>query len=212
MENDKDGTSSRLTEHGLGFQKPPTSWAATSEAQIKHALREGNCWPLLASPDHSPLTRLCNSQNIPLVIIIPTKKENKQIPAFHLIFSQLCVIVGSLPLFSLFFFLRWIDMKYFPSVSSLSSVSPPPSVAALPPTHPFLIGPHYRLLSVSRRQVGRSRRSLSCLKNFCFRRRLQLSAVSKPLVSEAQLTFTTCQSTADLYFPPEELVEKETGH
>lgn len=39
MENDKDGTSSRLTEYGLGFQKPPTSWAATSEAQIKHALR-----------------------------------------------------------------------------------------------------------------------------------------------------------------------------
>lgn len=142
----------------------------------------------------------------------PHQKRKQTDPCFPFDFLTVVCHCWLAPSLLSFFFLRWIDMKYFPSVSSLSSVSPPPSVAALPPTHPFLIGPHYRLLSVSRRQVGRSRRSLSCLKNFCFRRRLQLSAVSKPLVSEAQLTFTTCQSTADLYFPPEELVEKETGH
>lgn len=173
--------------------------------------REGNCWPLLASPDHSPLTPLCNSQNIPLVIIIPTKKKQTD-PCFPFDFLTVVCHCWLSPSLLSFFFLRWIDMKYFPSVSSLSSVSPPPSVAALshpPPFSNWTPLPFALSLSPS----GWKKQALPLLsQNFCFRRRLQLSAVSKPLVSEAQLTFTTCQSTADLYFPPEELVEKETGH
>lgn len=128
---------------------------------------EGNCWPLLASPDHSPLTPLCNSQNIPLVIIIPTKKKQTE-PCFPFDFLTVvchCWLSPSL----LFFFFLALDRHEIFSLCVLPLLRLSPTLCCRSPTHhPFLIGPHYRLLSVSRRQVGRSRRSLSCLKTFAF--------------------------------------------
>lgn len=71
-------------------------------------------------------TLLCNNPNIPPVIIItfliPTK-----VPPFLLFMLQLCFIVGH------FFYLSWINIKYFPLYPP-SSLSPPPSVPSLPPT------------------------------------------------------------------------------
>lgn len=106
-----------------------------------------NCWPLLSSPDHSPPTRLCNSQNIPPVIIVPTKKINKQIPAFHLIFLTVVCHCWLSPSSSFFVALDRHEI-FSPCVLPLLCLSSTRSRCS-PTHHPFLIGPHISVCAQS---------------------------------------------------------------
>lgn len=58
MENDKDGTSSRLREYRLGFQKPPTSWAAP--VKPKSNTRSAVATSSVASPAKKHIKTPCS--------------------------------------------------------------------------------------------------------------------------------------------------------
>lgn len=161
-----------------------------------------SCWThiwIISSPDHSPPT-LCN-RTFPQLSSSPPK--NKE-PDPCVPFNSLTVACHHWLSLSSFLCWHWRDMKVFPLIS-FSSACPPPSVAALLATpHPFLIGPHYRLLSVSPRQVGRSRRSLNCLKTLVFL--VTCGVWQNPTLwwVGPRLPTQNCHFSVDLYVLPDE--------
>lgn len=103
MENDKDGTSSRLTEYGVGFQTPPTSWAAP--VRPKSNTRSAVATSSVASPAKKHIKTPCS---VSVTLLLRDYREERitvraqQIASYWRRTVELSSFEGAAPSFCLF--------------------------------------------------------------------------------------------------------------